>query len=1175
MIEEWVCFLKKRASKKPEVLQGFLFLKSDGCVHLSKEVSMKKTASFSTTLLLVSYLLALSLATFSTDANASVDLVCFNKLFQRKIGQPRHESYNFPAVKGLATIKVYNGDGSGWLDRANIANVIINGKVIFRSTDFNKRVKYLQAQVNLLEGNNTVDVNLLGLPGVRIRVEIVQNVKDAAAAKVIGPEGGKVSVVDFSSPIYGAEIIVQPDTVETGIVFIISYADVADSSNLPVYPMLIRHSPATFKKEVTVAYKLKQVATEDDDFMVFYFDETKGHYFPSGLVYKVEPGDSFVYAKISHFSISVMKSVKDFFRNAAVEFGITATELASTTLDAAIELQNILKTAIQTGERTAVDIFISSWKITKELCDFDLVCHMMKGVVSNGLILIDNCNDAFSKCANDFAEINGRLIDSIMKLERVSLCDRIGEQQQAAYFPGPSAMIETKLGPITTYFIYDYDLMEEKVTIGGTGCLGRCGKGCPGDGEPSCGNKQRYTQACLNHDVCCDYYKRLTGESDCKKIVPCDAIFAYCSDDCFLAPDCKTLDHDSDGIPDSIDPDDDNDGMSDVFEIGNGLDPYNNDAGIDSDNDGYTNIEEYIAGTNPKDPNSTPGSKPGPMPGPNLGDFVDIPMLTEPAKIVLEQGGATALVLEGKGDLSRVDLLTGAVTTIVSGFYKPYPDSSAATDVEIEPNGLSALITKDSDTEPGQLLRADLSSGEITVISSDFVKPAGVALMPGGEQAIVIHQKDNGTVSRVNLETREVTSICSNFGNTSLSSIAIEPGGATALVGNWGITSVGGWYGGINRINLANGSRTNLASGIMPYSIVIEPNGTTALVALGNPYAGLFRMDLATGSMELVYWPPIPGVGTPGLYDVAVEPSGSSVLLAGRGLLGYGGSNSTDFAIYRLELGEQTPTVVVHGVTPEGIALETGGATVLVTQPGSWGVYGGLFRINLGSGITEQILPLYCPLSVALEKGSGTALVPCSCALGQNYTYPLYRVDLVNKAASAITSNLFMPGGVAIEAGGTSALVTEGYSNSDDRSALTRVDLLSGGLTRIVTGLKYPSGVVIEPDGMTALVTQGYDAYQLSRVDLSSGAVSLVAPIYPDPITVAIELDGTTALVTTTHSTEFASCRLLRVGLSTGDVTEIASGFMGAGGVVIESGGATALIATDAGIYRVRINPEH
>lgn len=62
----------------------------------------------------------------------------------------------------------------------------------------------------------------------------------------------------------------------------------------------------------------------------------------------------------------------------------------------------------------------------------------------------------------------------------------------------------------------------------------------------------------------------------------------------------SSADADADGIPDAADPDDDNDGMPDVWETSNGLNPLSAaDANADADGDGMSNLAEYIAGTNP------------------------------------------------------------------------------------------------------------------------------------------------------------------------------------------------------------------------------------------------------------------------------------------------------------------------------------------------------------------------------------------------------------------------------------------------------------------------------------------------------------------------------------------------------------------------------------------------
>ena len=61
------------------------------------------------------------------------------------------------------------------------------------------------------------------------------------------------------------------------------------------------------------------------------------------------------------------------------------------------------------------------------------------------------------------------------------------------------------------------------------------------------------------------------------------------------------VDTDGDGILDINDPDDDNDGMPDIFEISNGLNSLlASDASADPDADGATNLQEFQTGTDPQ-----------------------------------------------------------------------------------------------------------------------------------------------------------------------------------------------------------------------------------------------------------------------------------------------------------------------------------------------------------------------------------------------------------------------------------------------------------------------------------------------------------------------------------------------------------------------------------------------
>lgn len=68
-----------------------------------------------------------------------------------------------------------------------------------------------------------------------------------------------------------------------------------------------------------------------------------------------------------------------------------------------------------------------------------------------------------------------------------------------------------------------------------------------------------------------------------------------------------TPDSDNDGLSDSADSDDDNDGIPDDWELANGLNPLLADSQLDSDGDGFDNLSEFLAATNPQDAGSQLG----------------------------------------------------------------------------------------------------------------------------------------------------------------------------------------------------------------------------------------------------------------------------------------------------------------------------------------------------------------------------------------------------------------------------------------------------------------------------------------------------------------------------------------------------------------------------------------
>lgn len=96
------------------------------------------------------------------------------------------------------------------------------------------------------------------------------------------------------------------------------------------------------------------------------------------------------------------------------------------------------------------------------------------------------------------------------------------------------------------------------------------------------------------------------------------------------SPHPNVWDSDDDQIPDGWEAlllDRDGDGMSNWFELTFGLNPFEAEgedgADGDPDEDGYSNLQEFLANSNPTDPGSHPGNPPG-HPGDGPGLFWDV-----------------------------------------------------------------------------------------------------------------------------------------------------------------------------------------------------------------------------------------------------------------------------------------------------------------------------------------------------------------------------------------------------------------------------------------------------------------------------------------------------------------------------------------------------------------------
>jgi hypothetical protein len=89
---------------------------------------------------------------------------------------------------------------------------------------------------------------------------------------------------------------------------------------------------------------------------------------------------------------------------------------------------------------------------------------------------------------------------------------------------------------------------------------------------------------------------------------PCaDGVGLNCDDNCTNISNPDQADTDGDGLGNACDQDDDNDGMPDDWEKANGLNPLSDDGSGDLDRDGITNYQEYLMGSDPRNPRDPRG----------------------------------------------------------------------------------------------------------------------------------------------------------------------------------------------------------------------------------------------------------------------------------------------------------------------------------------------------------------------------------------------------------------------------------------------------------------------------------------------------------------------------------------------------------------------------------------
>jgi Zn-dependent metalloprotease/streptogramin lyase len=282
---------------------------------------------------------------------------------------------------------------------------------------------------------------------------------------------------------------------------------------------------------------------------------------------------------------------------------------------------------------------------------------------------------------------------------------------------------------------------------------------------------------------------------------------------------------------DPLDPDTDSDGMEDGWEIAWGLDPFADDASLDGDADGLTNLEEFQAGTNPGDPDSD---------GDGLSDWDEINVHgTDPTNPDTDgdgmpdgwefDHGLDPLVDDAAGDLDG-DGWTNL---------QEYEEGSDPTDAASVPPPLDAY----SISSGGSLYEIDLRTGVATEIgplgiSADF---EGLAFSP--DQQLYAVEDSNDRLYRVDVTTGAATLIGTLGVSVSEMGLAFDDSGVLWMVA-WPSSS-------LYQVDPATGAATAVGSlGVSGFdSLAWDAND---LYALRPGYDTVYRIDRITAAATLV-----------------------------------------------------------------------------------------------------------------------------------------------------------------------------------------------------------------------------------------------------------------------------------------------------------------------------------
>jgi hypothetical protein len=466
-------------------------------------------------------------------------------------------------------------------------------------------------------------------------------------------------------------------------------------------------------------------------------------------------------------------------------------------------------------------------------------------------------------------------------------------------------------------------------------------------------------------------------------------------------------DVDGDAVPDVDDPDDDNDGMPDTWELANDLEPEVADAADDPDHDGSTNLEEYNDGTDPWMTDTD---------GDGIGDGTERDMGTDP----LDPEDTPDIEL--RTSMLRVtDVTTRAFSVVwianreascyVNIYTEPYPDPN-----HLIKEGLT-ITDESADHPPAR------ENGVMKVTVSPLTKSTTyyfqIVTESGGE---VLVEPAVGPLDTV-VVTEEETLVFIDGGNDLLVHKILQSDGVTPAsgalliaeleeVGSYPIT---GWVGeGTPSAELAYVDLNNIYSAETHKSLDLQGGESITLLSIGGTLG--FRRLNGTVPEE---------VGEK-MKPLSPEPSDDQCTLDTEGpiideeqLVPAPDKPTNDetpliSAKYSDEYSEVEPgtlIMMVDGLPAEGVAAGSEGVEYTPTDPLSEGVHEVVLSVSDEWGYPSQ------PVTWSFEVDLTPPVVSITEPVAGDYLYPPVQTVRwsVDDAPADLSSIRIYVNGVPIE----------------------------------------------------------------------------------------------------------------------------------------------------------------